>query len=681
MSLTGSHLNNLKRNCCVVYSSDSDEPCGPLPVKPKLDCTPFTLDVSEEDDQYYTVPPITISPTPSPVDNSEDSSALLNFPIGRESTIVDTSSDISDELFSRDEPRTTSQILRASNVVYSDVSYADSDDEIEYDKNQWSSVKRQAHDCASWREDESTSHGSDSSDSEIAVDDAYIDHDSAESELTTEEFHKIVNSPDFDFTAAKKLIHTNHSFDWEKQSLPFESQNSDGLQDSWKIRHHFDYTSVESVPLEPVSPSTSRLETICFSFGKWFEPYTNKYSAVAQSGQLFKTFHLATAGRLLYYMVFREPKEFLPRQRKGKRISIRNTVLNKALAVELSQFMIEIFTSVHELRAYGVNKQTWSGLSTKSVDLDHKSFRQFQKEVFLRWNDFAKGQPHYWSTVLPEIHVYSYGANQSLDYNPNEPNQSLDPIIEDLERQYIAANISTFTFAIASEIFLDQLDHSVVGDDGFSRSYPRALLASTEQVYNQYDTQKPSRSNYRSFPFLFSPKISNFQSETLPRFYKDFVEGIIKSVEDDNQEVVSGVPPLDFVSFQGYSCLQKQTHSDFVLAQTNYAGGHCISKDRLQGANLKKLKKLRDNTAEHRPILNVVEGLNCAGLGGPIAFRFEPVITVSLTSLNKKNRNFEYIVSRIIKPLMDAWKNTYLCVCEKILLPFEISVSPLSPCS
>lgn len=85
------------------------------------------------------------------------------------------------------------------------------------------------------------------------------------------------------------------------------------------------------------------------------------------------------------------------------------------------------------------------------------------------------------------------------------------------------------------------------------------------------------------------------------------MEGIIKSVEDDNQEVVSGVPPLDFVSFQGYSCLQKQTHSDFVLAQTNYAGGHGISKDRLQGANLKKLEKLRENTAEHRPILNVVE--------------------------------------------------------------------------
>jgi len=159
------------------------------------------------------------------------------------------------------------------------------------------------------------------------------------------------------------------------------------------------------------------------------------------------------------------------------------------------------------------------------------------------------------------------------------------------------------------------------------------------------------------------------------------VEGIIKYVEDDNQEVVGGVPPLDFVSFQGYSCLQKQTHSDFVLAQTNYAGAHCISKDHLQGANLKKLERLRESTAEHRPIVNVVEGLNCAGNGGTIAFRFEPVITISLQSLNKNNQNFEYIVFHTIKPLMDAWKNTYLPVGENILLPFEISVFPLCPCS
>ena len=48
------------------------------------------------------------------------------------------------------------------------------------------------------------------------MDDAYIDHDSAESELIAEEFHKIVIGPDFDFSAAKKLIHINHSFDWEK---------------------------------------------------------------------------------------------------------------------------------------------------------------------------------------------------------------------------------------------------------------------------------------------------------------------------------------------------------------------------------------------------------------------------------------------------------------------------------
>ena len=45
-----SHSINLKRSSRVIYSSDSDESYGPLPIKPKLDCTPFTLEVSEEDE-------------------------------------------------------------------------------------------------------------------------------------------------------------------------------------------------------------------------------------------------------------------------------------------------------------------------------------------------------------------------------------------------------------------------------------------------------------------------------------------------------------------------------------------------------------------------------------------------------------------------------------------------------
>ena len=413
-----------------------------------------------------------------------------------------------------------------------------------------------------------------------------------------------------------------------------------------------------------MSASKSRLDTIRFSFDQWFEPYRNKLSAVAQSGQEFRTFQLASAGRLQYYLVFRQRMvEPLLRQPRTKCRPLGNTSLLREMALELSSFMVEVFSSHQGLKACGINKQTWSGLGKKSHDLDHKTFLLFQKELFARWNSFATGQ--YWSTVLPEIHVYSYGANQAISYNDPD---SLDAITEDLNRQYDPSNISTLSFAIATQISLTQVESS--------GSHPHALLASTEQIFNQYNSQKASHSRLRTFPILLSPKACNFQSETLPEFYKDAIRSIIKKVEGDNKEVDSVVPPLDFVSFQGYSFFQKQMHSDFLLGQTNYAGAHCISEDHLQGVNLNKLHKLRESTAVHRPIVIVNEGLTVLGSGDPIPFRFEPVITISLHSLNKDNRTFEYIIYEIIKPLLDLWHNNEI---QQILLPFDISVSLLCP--
>ena len=321
--------------------------------------------------------------------------------------------------------------------------------------------------------------------------------------------------------------------------------------------------------------------------------------------------------------------------------------------------MIKVFSSHQKLKACGINKQTWSGLGKKSHDLDHTTFLLFQKELFARWNDFATGR--YWSTVLPEIHVYSYGVNQAISYDDPD---SLDVITEDLNRQYDLSSISTLSFAIATQVSLTQVDHS--------GSHSRALLASMEQIWNQYNSQKVSRSHLRTFRILLSPKSCNFQSETLSEFYRNAIRSIIKKVEDDNEKVDSIVPPLDFVSFQGYSFFQKQVHSDFLLGQINYAGAHCISKDHLQGVNLNKLHKLRENTAVHRPIAIVNEGLTVLGSGDPIPFRFEPVITISLHSLNEDNRTFEYIVDEIIKPLLDLWHENH--IYTQILLPFDISV-------
>ena len=73
-------------------------------------------------------------------------------------------------------------------------------------------------------------------------------------------------------------------------------------------------------------------------------------------------------------------------------------------------------------------------------------------------------------------------------------------------------------------------------------------------------------------------------------------------------------------------------------------------------------------------VKSINEGLAVLGSGGPIPFRLEPVITISMDSLNKDNRTFEYIVEKIIKPLLDLWHGNHIHICTQLLLPFDVSV-------
>jgi hypothetical protein len=726
MSSPKQHRSSVKRNRRIIYSSDADDSDGPERTRPKLGNMPPRAFVSEgkedyivtpiyissrsvnplndlddgrggpglaelrfarvhspskvsnedlfDDDERFSIPSISLSSrSASPVDSSSDApgDSLVNLKLGTKSSPIEISDD--------DE-----SLPQAAGIPYSDVDLSDFDSDNEHDRNYWGTADREAHDNASWTSEVSTINSE--GDEEIAVDDAYIDHDSADLEITARELHDLVSSPGFDFAAAKKLVHTNYSFDWEAESLEFEKcprigiRDADEAYDKWAIEHFFDYTSVEGSPLQAVSVSKSRLDTVRFSFDEWYQPYRNKLSAVAQSGQEFKTFHFAAAGRLQYYMIFRCPMEPLVRQPRSKCRPLRYTSLIKERALELSAFMIDIFSSVRELKACGINKETWSGLRKNSHDLDHKSFEIFQIEFFARWKDeFVAGhQTQGWTSMIPEIHIYSYGTNQALSYNSRNPRESLDAITEDLKRQYDPSSIRTLSFAIATQVSLIQVDPRDDHVHGRGKYYPRALLASTEEVYNQYNSQKPSHSCLRTFPLLLSPKVCNFQSATLPKFYNDLVHCIVTQVKVDNNEINSVEPPLDFVSFQGYSFLQKQVHADFRIGETNYAGAHCISEQNVQGVNLTKLRKLREGTSIHRPIAIVNEGLAVLGSGDPIPFRFEPVVSISLCSLKKSNRTFEYIVANIIRPLLDIWHRNHLYICTQILLPFDVSVSPFS---
>ena len=200
------------------------------------------FEVSNEDE--YRIPSISLSSRPIdgyhddtrsvPLEVSGEEYRIPSISISfRSMSPTDISRDDSDEeykLSANDEP--LSDILQAADIPYSDVDFSD--------------FESDSHDDISVDSDY---------DEEIAVDDAYIDHDSADLEITPGELHDIVFDIDFDFAIAKKLIHTKYSFDWETESLPFE------IDDLWQTEQFFDYTCVEDSPLQAMSASKSRLDS------------------------------------------------------------------------------------------------------------------------------------------------------------------------------------------------------------------------------------------------------------------------------------------------------------------------------------------------------------------------------------------------------------------------------------
>jgi hypothetical protein len=565
-------------------------------------------------------------------------------------------------------PRSTvSDYLTRTEIEYSDW---DIDREYGDDKDMmW------IHDDTSWNSEVSTEL---SDDDLIYVNDFGIDHESAQAgELTQAQLHNMVTS-DENLTsgAAIELLQQGVSFDWASNQLnhiPIRYDNADEPYNLWKCDNFFDYISIEGSPFKAVSNSNCSItELTTFTFDKWYMLYRNTKAKLDTSGGSFRTFRFAYSGRLQYFLVFQKT----PDNQELRQNKYINTAIAKQHAVELSHYMIGIFTKFELLKRFGVNQESWSLLNQfkKSVDLDPSAFSLFQTEFFDGWKNFANSGSKYWINMIPQIHIYTYGGNQLIF--PNYP--SPDPykyIIDDFNRNYNPKNISTISFAIASQLSVSKHYPGETDRHGNDYGVDLSLLASTEVVVGQYSSNK-SQSGLRIFPAVFSPVVCNWQSRTIPKFYRDLTRPIVEKIERDNANI--GVEyPLSFLGFQGYSAIQKQTHPDsssFILGQSNYAAGHCISGKGLNGKNGRHLTEIQKMTASRHPLKCVEVGLKTVQDSGPIPYRFEPMISICLLSLRPENRNFEYIVREIIGPLLNIWDDNARTIGTELLLPFNKSV-------
>jgi hypothetical protein len=563
-------------------------------------------------------------------------------------------------------PRSVSDFLTRNGIEYSD-----------WDIDRMDKDMTRIHDDMSCNSEVSTEL-SDNDDDLVYVDDFSIDHKSAPAgELTEAQLHDMVTgNRKLTSASAIELLHKGFSLDWASNRLeyyPISYDDDNKPYDLWKCDNFLDYMSIEGVSFKAVSkPNCSIIDLTTFTFDKWYMQYRNTKSGLNTSGVSFGTFHFAYSGRLQYFLVFKKTVgDQQPRQNKSMSII---TAIAKQHAVELSNYMIRIFTKFDSLIRFGVNQQSWSLLNQfkKSVDLDPSAFSLFQTEFFAGWKNFANSGSKYWVDMIPRIDIYSYGGNQVL--SPTCQSYPYQYIIDDFNRNYNANNISTISLAIASQLSLSQ-HYPLDEKDRHGNDYgvDLSLLASTEAVVGQYSSNN-SKSGLRIFPAMFSPVVCNWQSKTIPKFYHDLTRPIVQKIERDN---VGVEVPLSFLSFQGYSAVQKQIHSDsssFVLGQSNYAAGHCITGKWLNGRNLVRLKKVKKITASQHPFNTVVEGLKTVQDSGSISYRFEPIISICLSSLGPENRNFEYIVREIIVPLLDIWPENARTIGNGLLLPFNKSV-------
>jgi len=153
------------------------------------------------------------------------------------------------------------------------------------------------------------------------------------------------------------------------------------------------------------------------------------------------------------------------------------------------------------------------------------------------------------------------------------------------------SNLKSLSFAIASEVSAyDNENETAI-----------ALLGDARSIRDQYASS--SKSDYTIFPMAFSQSASNWQSIDVPRFYRSFFEQLEADLNRDNN-ISSGLPPIEFNSFQGYSTMKQQirtSRNDLAFGHSIYTGAYCIEPSMLSKAELQKQRQLLNQTESHQP--------------------------------------------------------------------------------
>lgn len=228
------------------------------------------------------------------------------------------------------------------------------------------------------------------------------------------------------------------------------------------------------------------------------------------------------------------------------------------------------------------------------------------------------------------------------------------------ERNVDLTNAETLSFALACNI--DSMHEDNTPDD--DEDEPEEILFDEDygMLFDQatmadFWSTPQDRKGVRFFGLGWQSRMGNLQSATPPDSLKDYFSATETILQADQQSSTGTI--LGFGPFQAYSKIKqcfRQSDQLYLLNKGWYTAALCLPVHGASTGNLRKRNKLLDEIATGsrtqptslaaRKIKEAIEAANAG-------FRYELIANVDITNLDQENQTFDYIVSDIVRPMMN----------------------------
>jgi hypothetical protein len=433
----------------------------------------------------------------------------------------------------------------------------------------------------------------------------------------------------------------------------------------WRVEHFIDYLCLEGKPFTPIDQGCNKIfDVVMVDLKNWSKRYDNlRYYVGRYPHRVGRSVRLATTPSFDWYLIV-----YFPHQSQES-LPSHPIPLTSAMFIHLFGFFIYIFEQAHELFAHGVNRAnvTLNNYTQKRWKLSSTQWNTFQDRLFNDWEPYwSKYGPNCWAEAIPVMHIMSHGGNNVLRYNADASTEDLVPyFVSSFENLWQMQDINSISFALASEVSVESEDRG-----------PIAILADAAQISKQYP-QPPRTSSLEIYPMAFSSSASNWQSVTMPEFYRQCIYDVAAQLDLENQPTDGSV--LQPRSFQGYSTIKQQirpSKADFPFGHSVHTGAYCVEPSMLSKSGKARHEKLKFQADCGKAFDEISGAVALIQTQSGANYRFEPVITIHVDRLNVGNKTLQYLSEKVLCPMVQVWHRQGIHMSRQVLKGHSYEVSP-----